>query len=291
MNDLSFYNEVCFKIDSLLAENGVFGEGSLEGLNSNIIGRLFVSVVDTFGQLLCTFTTNLTKFTKSLKRSEIHEWCNSNLLKVRVVESIPYANAIGIDVDVPANMKGKYLDVTTRLIALYGNLNAVNTSTLVVNTFTDVLKAINNNSKTIAPQISSAASVIKRVMSVSKPAVDKVMGDFDDKFSYKVKFEKAFLTMKELADTRSALLDAEPFLQDVSKLKDMTQSMETTCKEIVDAINVNEGSVTSRDLMVLAEIAKSSALVMNAYGMAATRQMMLEHNLILVYNRLYDVAK
>ena len=53
----SFYSSVCLEIDALYAEQGIM-YGSVEGLNSNIIGRLFVGVVDTFGQLLNTFGSN-----------------------------------------------------------------------------------------------------------------------------------------------------------------------------------------------------------------------------------------
>ena len=47
MKQLKLYTQTCEKIDAILAE-GVDQYGSLEGLNSNIIGRMFVSIVDTF---------------------------------------------------------------------------------------------------------------------------------------------------------------------------------------------------------------------------------------------------
>lgn len=290
MNELSLYDKVCAELDHL-----VFTEesswDSLEGLNSNILGRLFVGVVDTFSGLLSTWTTNLTRCFKDLKRSELNEFVSSNILKVRTVEGIPYEKAMDLDIDVPSNMKSTYLKAINSVVDVYSKLNAINNAKIVDVSFIEMLTSINTGNKKISGQISSTYSVVTRVVASAKQAVATCFSQFDGSSVYKVKFEKAFLTMKELSDCKRLLLENENRLREVHELSKLVTSIEGSCKEMVKAFQANSSTVSSRDLQLLAETAKNIALVIDAYGMAAMRQMMLEHNLILCINHVYDKAR
>jgi chaperonin GroEL (HSP60 family) len=132
---------------------------------------------------------------------------------------------------------------------------------------------------------------VLRVVAGAKQAVATCFSQFDGSSSYKVKFEKVFLSMKELSDCKRILLDNEFRLQEVHDLAKMVESIESACKEMVKVFQDNTEPVTASDLMHLSETAKNIALVIDAYGMAATRQLTLEHNLILCINGLYDNAR
>jgi hypothetical protein len=290
MNELKLYDKVCADLDMLMYEHGI-DPSSMEGLNSNIVGRLFVSVIDTFGGLLATWATNLTRCLKDLKRSEINEFVSSNLLKVNTVERIPYAKAMGLDMDVPSNMKSTYLKAVNAVMDVYSKLNALNNAKIACVSFNEMLTSINTGDKKISGQISSTYSVVLRVVAGAKQAVATCFSQFDGSSSYKVKFEKVFLSMKELSDCKRILLDNEFRLQEVHDLAKMVESIESACKEMVKVFQENTELVTASDLMHLSETAKNIALVIDAYGMAATRQLTLEHNLILCINGLYDNAR
>ena len=290
MNELKLYDKVCSDLDMLMYEHDV-DPSSMEGLNSNIVGRLFVSVIDTFGGLLATWATNLTRCLKDLKRSEINEFVSSNLLKVNTVERIPYAKAMGLDMDVPSNMKSTYLKAVNAVMDVYSKLNALNNAKIACVSFNEMLTSINTGDKKISGQISSTYSVVLRVVAGAKQAVATCFSQFDGSSSYKVKFEKVFLSMKELSDCKRILLDNEFRLQEVHDLAKMVESIESACKEMVKVFQENTELVTASDLMHLSETAKNIALVIDAYGMAATRQLTLEHNLILCINCLYDNAR
>jgi hypothetical protein len=290
MNELKLYDKVCADLDMLMYEHDI-DPSSMEGLNSNIVGRLFVSVIDTFGGLLATWATNLTRCLKDLKRSEINEFVSSNLLKVNTVERIPYAKAMGLDMDVPSNMKSTYLKAVNAVMDVYSKLNALNNAKIACVSFNEMLTSINTGDKKISGQISSTYSVVLRVVAGAKQAVATCFSQFDGSSSYKVKFEKVFLSMKELSDCKRILLDNEFRLQEVHDLAKMVESIESACKEMVKVFQDNTELVTASDLMHLSETAKNIALVIDAYGMAATRQLTLEHNLILCINGLYDNAR
>lgn len=290
MNELKLYDKVCTDLDMLMYDHGI-DPSSMEGLNSNIVGRLFVSVIDTFGGLLATWATNLTRCLKDLKRSEINEFVSSNLLKVNTVERIPYAKAMGLDMDVPSNMKSTYLKAVNAVMDVYSKLNALNNAKIACVSFNEILTSINTGDKKISGQISSTYSVVLRVVAGAKQAVATCFSQFDGSSSYKVKFEKVFLSMKELSDCKRILLDNEFRLQEVHDLAKMVESIESACKEMVKVFQENTELVTDSDLMHLSETAKNIALVIDAYGMAATRQLTLEHNLILCINGLYDNAR
>ncbi len=286
----SFYSSVCLEIDALYAEQGVM-YGSVEGLNSNIIGRLFVGVVDTFGQLLNTFGSNLVNITKSIKRSELNEFVSSNMLKTRVVDGIAYDKAMNIEVDVPANLKGTYKSAVDAIGAVYQRLNAINNGKLVATSFKEILGSINANNKNLSQQIDATALIMHRVLSGSKAAVDVCLGEFSGEFAVKVPFSKVFLSTKEWVDARKDLISMENRLQDVRRMGETITDIEGTLKAIVSSINDNASEVSGKDLKNMSEIVKGIALVFDSYGMATTRQMQLEHNYILCLNRLYDNAR
>ena len=288
--DSNFYTSVCLEIDALFAEQGVMS-GSVEGLNSNIIGRLFVSVVDSFGQLLNTFGSNVINITKSIKRSELNEFVSSNMLKTRVVDGIAYEKAMNVEVDVPQNLKGTYKSAVDAISAVYQRLNAINNGKLVATSFKEILGSMNAGNKNLSSQIDATALVMHRVMSSCKAAVDTCLGEFSGKFAMKVPFSKVFLSTKEWVDVRKDLIAMESRLQDVRRMGETITDIEGTLKAIISSVNDDATLVNGKDLKNMSEIVKGIALVFDSYGMASTRQMALEHNYILCLNRLYDEAK
>lgn len=290
MNELKLYDKVCTDLDMLMYEHGV-DPSSMEGLNSNIIGRLFVGVIDTFGGLLSTWATNLTRCFKDLKRSELNEFTSSNMLKVATVERLTYDKAMNVAVDIPSNMKSTYIKAINSVVDAYVKLNAINNAKLADISFNEMITSINTGNKKLSAQISSTYSVILRAVAGAKMAVSTCFSQFDGKSQYKVDFSKVFNSMKELQDSKRILLDNEYRLQDVAVLAKLVESIEGSCKEMVKVFESNDTLVTSKDLNLLSETAKNLALVVDAYGMAAMRQMTLEHNLILCINNIYDNAK
>lgn len=289
MTNLATYTKACQDIDAILAScDDAIG---LEGLNSSLIGRMFVSVVDTLGQICKTSFSNLINITKSIKRSELNEFTQSNSLKMRTVDKIPYEKRVDIDVDTPANMKGTYKETVNALIQVYVKLGAYNTTKLCDVSFRETLSAMMAGNTDVSHQIEATATIIGRTMTAAKPAIDFAMGQFDGKFEYKRPYQDVFLDNSEWVSVRKELIDNESRLQDVRKLGEMVTSMENTLKEIAKLADDPHTTLTQKDLKNMAETAKGIALILDAYGMATTRQMAIEHNYVLCANHLYEICK
>ena len=100
-----------------------------------------------------------------------------------------------------------------------------------------------------------------------------------------------FLTNQEWVEVRKTLIENESRLQDVKAISEIIGSMEGTLREIAKQAESVDTILTQKDLKNLGETAKQVALIVDAYGMAATRQMTIEHNYILTANHLYDTCK
>lgn len=290
MNQLKLYVQTCEKIDAILAEMDP-EYGSLEGLNSSLIGRMFVSICDTFSGLLKTAASNLVNCTKSIKRSEINEFVQSNSMKMRTVDNIPYEKRIDVDVDIPANMKGTYKAAVNALVQVYTKLSAMNSVKLADTSFRETLLALMQSSKDVDKQIESTCTIFTRIGKQALPAINLALAQFNGKFSYKKAYQDVFLTNQEWVEVRKTLIENESRLQDVRQIGSMIESMEGTLREIAKQAESVDTVLTQKDLKNLGETAKQVALIVDAYGMAATRQMTIEHNYVLTANHLYDTCK
>jgi len=290
MNQLEFYKSVCSKIDEIYAGEGL-DIGAVEGLNSNVVGRLFVSICDSIGGLFKTFGANLSRFSKSLKRSELHEFYASNTLKTRTVDKLPYEKLVDVMVDCPANMKDTYKKAVDSLVSVYGRLNAVNAGQIVLVSLREILNSINVGDSKLPKQAEATSDMVESIVKSAKPAIDICMGQFGGPKMNKIPFDRAFLTIDEWVEVRNTLIANEYRLQAVNGITKNIDEMEQLLKSITSAVDVDNPPVTAKDIHNISTVAKDIALIYDAYGMAATRQMALEHNYVLCVNTLYNKVK
>lgn len=283
--------ELVKNIDDQLKYLSTVDMSSQEALNSNIFGRGFVSIADTFIGLMQTFKTNVFKFPKSLKRSEIKEFIESNTLKVKTVNCITFDKVLNLKINVPANMSVTYAEALTTLTEVYVKLNALNTAKMVDLSLVNILKSLTNEDKKVTNLISSSASVIGKTVEVSSPIVAVCQKNFAGSNVRPIEFSKAFASMEEFRQVQIALLDNEIRLQNVNDLKNFIEHIEETLKSICNLIQSNQEIMQKQDVNALGNTAKGLALIFEAYSMTATRQMALEHNIILCINDIYSKVK
>ena len=117
------------------------------------------------------------------------------------------------------------------------------------------------------------------------------MGQFSGPKMTKIPFDRAFLTIEEWVEVRNTLIANEYRLQDVNGITKSIDEMEKLLKSITSVIDVDNPPVTAKDINNISTVSKDIALIYDAYGMAATRQMALEHNYVLCVNTLYAKAR
>lgn len=283
--------EYLASIDEVLAFVANVDEASQEALNGNVLGRAFVSVADSFIGILNTFRTNLTKFPKALKRSELREFVNSNVLKVRTVNGFTFDKVMKQQMFVPANMNVVYVVGCQDILDAYNKLNATNLANTAEVAFTNVFKSLSREDGKAGQLVASANAVVGRTIKAAQPVIEKCQNDFKDGAVTNVDFVKAYQTMEEFRMTQSALLDMESHLQGIAGLEASVTRIENVLKSICSIIEANDAVMAKADVMALGELAKGTALVFEAQSMAATRQLALEHNTVLNINKLYDKVK
>ena len=279
------------EIDETLAFVNTVDEASQEALNSNVLGRAFVSVADSFVGILNTFRTNMTKFPKALKRSELREFVNSNVLKVRTVNGLSFDKVMKQQMYVPANMNVVYVVGCEDVLNAYNKLGAVNLANTAEVAFTNVFKSLSREDGKAGQLVASANAVVGRAVKAAQPVLEKCQNDFQDGAVTNVDFVKAYQTMEEFRMSQSALLDMEPQLQGIAGLEASVTRIENVLKSICNIISANDEVMAKPDVMALGELAKGVALIFEAHSMAATRQLALEHNTVLNINKLYDKVR
>lgn len=285
----SLYDVVAKEVDDILKL--MDPKAATEGLNSNMFGRMFVSIADTFRGLLVSFGNNIVNINKTIKRSELHEFIDSNHLKVSTVDRIPYASLVGFKIDIPANLQGTYKSAIQNLAQLYVRLNAMNNAKLMQTSLTNIFTSLTNGDRKTQGLINAAASVVNYTVRAAKPAVQECQQNFSGKFQQKVNFESVFLTKDEWVQCAKDLLELEPRLREAKTIHELITSMEGTLKGTCEFMNDNPNTLTPRDLQVFGEMVKNVALVMDGYNLAVTRHLALEHNYVLMVNAIYTGVK
>lgn len=289
--DTSFSKAAIKQIDEQLAQLDAYDESSQEALNSNAFGRAFVSLADTFSGILHTFKTNLLKFPKTLKRSELREFIESNSLKTKTVNGLTYDKVLKMKVSSPSALKVTYATACESISTAYVKLNAVNLAKLTDTTLTNVYKSLSREDSKAGQLIGSAATIIGNTVNSTAPVVAVCQKDFSGAISGSIDFVQAYKTMEEFRQVQTALLNMEDRLQSVADLNEHVTHIESLLKSICDIIIANEALMQKTDVVSLGTVAKGLALIFEAYSMAASRQMTLEHNTVININNLYATVK
>ena len=284
----SLYDYAVKEVDAILAK---MNQPSQEGLNSNFIGRFFVALVDTMVGIATSMGTNLTKISKSIKRSELHEFINSNRLKVSVVDKIDFSRLVGFEVDIPANLNGTYKEAIKNIAQLYIKLNALSLAKMNSTLFTNIYVSLTNGDAKTTNLIAEMARLMESSMKVISPAVAECQKNFSGKFQEKAKFEEVFSTKEEWNECQKLMLDLEPRLQEVKQVRELVEQMETTLKNTSSFLADHSDKLTQNDLNAFGEAIKRMALAMDGYNLAVTRHLALEHNYVIMINSIYAGVK
>ena len=282
----SLHDYAVEKIDSALSPLA-----STEALNSNIFGKVFVAIVDTFSGIALTFKSNMVNMTKAIKRSELHEFRDSNRLKIRTVNSIDYSRLVGFKVDVPANLNETYPETVKILADAYIKFNTDSISKLMLSAFTEIFKSMTEGTGKAASIIDKYFRIVNATTHVVKPAYERLAACFNGKFEKQLPFEQVFYTMTEYVQCMDSLLDLEPRLQEARDVRETVEGQERILKGILDFCQDHQETLDKNDLTKFGETIKDVALIMDAYHVAVMRQLALEHNYILMTNSIYDNVK
>ena len=283
-SELPFYYQTAATIDSVLSRT----MASQEALNSNFLGRIFVSVVDSFTGLLNTFKTNIFKFRIPLKRSELREYVESNRMKVSVVESLPYDKVCEFPVDIPAHLNVTFKTAIDDISIVHVKLNALPRAEAAYNSLVDLYKDLTNRTGDYPQLIKNFVEQTTPAMNAIRPLVLKCQQNFSGTMTAKKVYKLVYADTKEFVACKNELLELEQRLQDIHRIKEIIGNIEQQLKAIVKVIDGDSDVSINSDLLgKFGEALKSLALLFDSVQLASTRQVTLEHNTILNYNNIF----
>jgi hypothetical protein len=257
---------------------------------SDTIYRAFVAVIDTFGQLLMTFKTNITKFYESLKRSEIKAYSESNMLKVSTVEKKGFHDVMNVEVDIPSGLNGSVMEGVNAVQGVYDALKLKEAVEIVRHQLDGMYRAMTRG-EDYSVQFNAMIQHFYQTKEHVTQALDVANKVFVKESTEKVPFSQAYASMEEFRLVRRKLMDMEKYPQAVSNYVNDMESMDKILKNVVSFVSSNKDKLDDAVVKSLAGFVRILADYYEIYGMNVSRQMALEHNHIVVIDTLYDIKE
>lgn len=242
-------------------------------------------IADAILSIANTFKTNVFKFTKALKRSEMRIFVDGNLFLCKDVDGRSYMDVMEKTVDVPTGMITTYANSVEYIKAVYDQLDALSYGKDVLRSLNDFRYRLCNNNFHGTIDFPAARAIAAKEKVLKWAALTQLKCYKDKGAATKVKFKDAYISMEEFASIRGALIDMEHNLQDVDKLVDTIDDISETLGDITSY--VKDADIPKKMISELADITRIVGACFDLYGQTAMRQMALEHNHIMNYINLY----
>lgn len=262
---------------------------SNEGMGTGLV-RVFIGITDVFLRIGNTFKTNVFKFHKSLKRSEMRYFSESHTLKCKNVESQPYDKFFELKVDLPSGLIGTMTDGVIHIIKSYNDTNLASTVASVQKNLIAIRRQISRSEEGYKDIFQPMSKYIdERTMLVSKLNVEGSKL-FTDKRTDKVRFMLAYQSMQDFKNVRRNLLEYESALTGAKGLVSTIDELDLLIADITDHLR-DEETLDIKFVQDLSKVVRYLASAFDLHGVTMSRQMALEHNHILNINTCYENNK
>lgn len=259
---------------------------SNEGIGTGLL-KIFIGVTDTFLRIGNTFKTNIFKFYKDLKRSEMRYYYESHTTMCLKAESIPITQVTNLDVPIPSGMKGTYQTACMSLEQVYTVLDIQSYGQGVLAALIDFRRKLMRSEDYKSALVPMTNLVKQRETSLNslKGSVDKVFTE--QKTPMDVKFMSVYKTMKEFKDVRLSLLDMEKYLAATNSLVKLVDDIDTVLADITSYLTEDQ-EIDKALVTDMINIVKYMGVSFDIYGTTTTRQMAVEHNHIGAIGKVWS---
>lgn len=259
---------------------------STEGIGTGLL-KIFIGVTDVFLKIGNTFKTNIFKFYKDLKRSEMRYYYESHTTMCLKAESIPITRVTNLDIPIPSGMKGTYQNACMSLEQVYTVLDIQAYGQGVLAALIDFRRKLMRSEDYKSALVPMTNLVKQRETSLNtlKSSVDKVFTE--QKTPMDVKFMSVYKTMKEFKDVRLSLLDMEKYLAATNGLVKMVDDIDTVLADITSYLTEDQ-EIDKALVTDMINIVKYMGVSFDIYGTTTTRQMAVEHNHIGAIGKVWS---
>ncbi len=249
---------------------------STEGLGTGLL-KVFIGVTDIFLRVGNTFKTNVFKFYKEFKRSEMRYYFESHTTMCLKAEGVPFPQVAELDVPIPSGMKGVYQIACLTLLQTYTSLDLMSYANGVHAALVDMRRKL-----TRSEDYKTVLVPLENIMNQRAAGVKSIQNTIDRVFTQtktplEVKFKDVYKSMKEFKDVRIALLDQEKYLADAGKMVALVDQIDVVLADITSYLS-NDEEVDKAMITSMINIVKFMATCFDIYGANVTRQMAVEHN-------------
>lgn len=272
------------KIDITLKMLDGYGV-SEEGLASGLL-KVFIGVTDLFLKIGNTFKTNVFKFFKSLKRSEIRFYWESHMLLCKKVEQEAYTKYMDLRIPVPSGMVATYPDAINYIKEVYEMIDLLRYGEAIYDELLNIRRQMTRSQDIYRQGFKPTAKAAVLKEQQLKKILSEQSKYFSDKNTGERPFKEVFGSMQEFMSCRSALLEMEKYLGDTNAVVHLLDNIYGVIGDITGYLTEDQ-EVDKLFISDLAQTIRLLATSFDVYGTCVVRQMALEHNVILVYQLLY----
>jgi hypothetical protein len=234
-----------------------------------------------------TFKTNIFKFYKDFKRSEIRYYSESNVLKVKQVEGLNYTTIMNENVPVVTGMIASYKQAVDYLNSVYTAASIRDYAETLYKELLDIRRQMTRGEDAYKKGFNKTAITVNMKTDLLRRAVANQVRIFTDKQTpVQAQFKSAFGSMQNFKEVRIKLIDMEKYLGDTAALVEMVDNIDNLLGDITSYLT-EDSEVDRQFVSQLSNTVRFLATGFDVYGQTAMRQMALEHNLILCYEQLY----
>ncbi len=254
----------------------------------SILTSTFIASVDGLLGLVNTMKTNMFKFYKGFKRSELRYYYSSNMLRCKTAYKADFTDCYKLNAAIPAGFKGNYVKSIASILKLYQAADLENSIASANTVFNQVLVAVTRNA--VQPDI-VAVKGLNQALAIRTEILEKAKKECDVFFANKPEessiFGSVYENMQEFQTASNTLLDMETYLQNIHGLYNQLTMCGSTLQNIISSISKNNTKISKEFAKETSECIRRLAVGYDIYGQAAVRQSALEHNQIYTINTVY----
>jgi len=249
--------------------------------------RILSDILDSIMGIFTNLLTQVTKFTKLVKQSELKAYVQSNRLNVRRLNKLNYTDIRKIEIPEITGMKCNYPLFSKNMAELVTSLDVEHTAKVGVQSYKNMLEHISNdNMSNIVTNITELKTVFNNDFLTKK---DKMLRSIFDAKEQKVKdvpFFEHFNSMGEFVDIVEETIEVSNIYDDIKNATKSLEKMTLYLDKIIAILEDGEVKVDKKALKELHSMAYTTASTFEMYGRIVVIYNRLEHHLTMIYKEL-----
>ncbi len=240
--------------------------------------RMFVGVLNTIMHVIHTIKTNLFRFYRTLKRTELIYYKESNAVSIKRILNFDYVMINSLEVPIPKKMQGTYKVASENVLAFLNTLDMENRSALFVKQTATLRDRVLAGSEIESAITSVAPEDLPTLTKAFKTANDQFVGPHVNTKP----MVKVIPSKEEFNQVFELLLQSAPHQYGVQKVEANLDSSTKHLTDVLHFIQKGTGTITKSDLSNLSNVAMFFAKIFDMYGVAVQDLSRVEHNFVEV---------